>query len=497
MEADRVALRAQVTDAAALGTLAVVGVVAGEEGVVDDEAFVADEDAGERIADEFVAPLTQPWDAVPAADDEFAAGYTPPPAEFADAVSDEKTGEVNYDTRDLTPIVAIPATQRLDVDALLSAAPRRDDLTRVRGIGPRYAGLLAEHGIVTYDDLAAAAPDDLRAIIKPGPMQQINFTSWAAQASAFAATRSAAAGDDLQALEGIGPAYARRLNDRGITTFAQLAETDEATLADIISAPAWRRINFANWTAQAQLAAAGDEAGLRELQANLYRREGDNLSLIRGIGQRSAAGLRAAGLDTFAALAAASPEQVEAAVKSAGGRGGDYAAWIAEAGQRAAGRRVARPTRRTKAAYVVPCPQDLSAVPGIGTVFEQRLYTAGIGSYWELAELPAEELERILGARPGGVSIATIKTAAMQLAATSSSIGRAWDGTPPDDFEEVGGIGEIYERRLYEAGICTFAALAATSPERLAEVCQAPHLRGDDYAAWIAHAAELAAARSG
>ena len=483
MEADRAALHTRVADTAALSTLAVAGVVAADS---------------QRDADAIAGAEGAALVVVPAADDEFAVDYTPPPAEFGADVSDARTVEVD-DRLDLMPLAADDATQRFDTGELLPVSPpaRRDDLTRVRGIGPRYAALLAEHGIATYDDLAAADPEQLRAIINPGPMQRLNFTSWTAQASAFVATRDTVVGDDLQALEGIGPSYARRLNDRGITTFAQLAETDEATLADIISAPAWRRINYANWTTQARLAAAGDEAGLRELQANLYRREGDNLSLIRGIGQRSAAGLRAAGLDTFAALAAASPEEVEAAVRAAGGRGGDYAAWIAEAGQRAAGRRVARPTRRAKAAYVVPCPQDLSAVPGIGTVFEQRLYAAGIGSYWELAELPAEEMERILGARPGGVNIATIKTAAMQLAATSNSIGRAWDGTPPDDFEEVGGIGEIYERRLYEAGICTFAALAATTPERLVEICQAPHLRGADYAAWIAHAAELAAARSG
>ncbi len=505
VEADRADLRIQLADAAALSTLAVAGAVAGDKGSADGEDVIVGE---EIVADdvdmpavedvgEFVVPAAASWDAGSAAEDEFAAGYAPPPAEFAAVASDETTGEVNYDTRELAPFVVVTATQRLDIDEQPSAAPQRDDLTRVRGIGPRYAALLAERGITTYDDLAAAAPDDLRAIINPGPMQQINFTSWAAQASAFAATRGTVVGDDLQTLEGIGPAYARRLNESGITTFAQLAETDESTLAGIISAPAWRRINFGNWTAQARLAAAGDETGLRELQANLFRREGDNLSLIRGVGQRSAAGLRAAGLDTFAALAAASPEQVEEAVKSAGGRGGDYAAWIAEAGTRAAGRRVARPTRRVKAAYVVPCPQDLSAVPGIGSVLEQRLYAAGIGSYWELAELPTEELERILGARPGGVSVATIKTAAMQLAATSNTIGRSWDGTPPDDFEEVGGIGEVYERRLYEAGICTFVALAATAPERLAEICQAPHMRLPDYAAWIAHAAELVAARSG
>ena len=114
-----------------------------------------------------------------------------------------------------------------------------------------------------------------------------------------------------------------------------------------------------------------------------------------------------------------------------------------------------------------------------------------------MAELPGDELATLLNVRPGSIDIVAIQAEAMRLAVAGNSLGRAWDGTPPDDFEEVGGIGEIYERRLYEAGICTFAALAATSPERLAEVCQAPHLRGADYAAWIAHAAELAAARSG
>ena len=519
VEADRTDLRTQLADAAALSTLAVAGAVAGadagagadeaagdsgddriidgfavesdDDDIVDEFAIESDDD---RLVDEFDTPVTDGLIILPAAD-EFAADYTPPPAEFADAASYAPAAENDYATRDLTPVADEYDTR--DLTPVAPVAPRRDDLSRVRGIGPRYAALLAERGIVTYDDLAAADPEQLRAIINPGPMHRLNFTSWTAQAAAFAATRDTAAGDDLTKLEGIGPMYAARLNDKGITTFAQLAATDEGTLADVISAPAWRRINYADWKAQAELAAAGDTAGLQALQTRLFRREGDNLGLIRGIGQRSATGLRAAGFDTFAALAAATPQQVEEAVRAAGGRGGDYEAWIAEAGQRAAGRRVPRATRRVKAAYVVACPQDLSAVPGIGTVFEQRLYAAGIGSYWELAELPTDELERILGERPGGVSIAAIKTAAMQLAATSNSIGRAWDGTPPDDFEEVGGIGEIYERRLYEAGICTFAALAATAPERLAEICQAPHMRLPDYAAWITHAAELTAARSG
>jgi predicted flap endonuclease-1-like 5' DNA nuclease len=377
------------------------------------------------------------------------------------------------------------------------AAPARDDLTRVHGIGPKYADLLVAAGITSYDDLAAATPDQLRDIIRPSAMQQINFASWSAQAAALAATRTARVGDDLTELEGIGPVYAAKLRDRGIVSFADLAASDEATLAEIIAAPTWRRINYADWIAQARLAAAGDEAGLREMQDTLFRRGGDNLSLIQGLGGRSAAALQAAGIATFAALAATPPEQIDGILRDAGLRGGyDYNAWIGEAGLRAAGKRV--PSGRARPTYVVPCPQDLSAVHGVGPVFEERLYAAGIGTYWSLAELPDADLMTILDVRDfQGVDLAAIKAAAMRLAVESNSLGRAWDGTPPDDFDGLPGIGEVYERRLYEAGICTYAALAAASPERLAEVCKAPAGRTPDFAAWIALAAELAGARSG
>lgn len=402
-----------------------------------------------------------------------------------------------FDTRELTPILPATLGAALVAEAAREAerpAELRDDLTRIRGIGPKYAALLSEAGIHSFDDLAAADAAHLREIVKPGPMQQINFESWKAQAAAFAATRADRAGDDLTILEGIGPVYATRLRENGITTFADLAAAEEATLAGVINAPAWRRINYADWIAQARLAAAGDETGLREMQARLFQREGDNLNLIRGLGERSSAALRAAGIVTFADLAAAEPERVEAIVRGAGGRGGDYAAWIEEAQLRAGGKRVPSASRRPKAVYVVPCPQDLSAVYGVGSVFEERLYAAGIGSYWELAELPDDELETILDARvTGGVDVAAIRAAAMRLAVETDSLGRAWDGTPPDDFEVLGGIGEIYERRLYEAGICTFAALAATPAERLAEICRAPAARIPDYTAWIARARELAA----
>jgi predicted flap endonuclease-1-like 5' DNA nuclease len=150
------------------------------------------------------------------------------------------------------------------------------------------------------------------------------------------------AGDDLTRLEGIGPTYASRLREHGIVTFARLAETGEAALAEIIQAPAWRRPAFADWISQARLAAYGDEAGLAALQAELFSRRGDNLALIDGLGEKYAAALHTAGIASFAALAAATPEQIAAAVSAAGLRSADFGAWIDEAAQRAAGKRVAR-----------------------------------------------------------------------------------------------------------------------------------------------------------
>jgi len=401
--------------------------------------------------------------------------------------------------RDETENWVARAAAVLALGSSLTAEPAplnyHDDLTRVRGIGPRYAALLGEAGIHSYDDLGAASPDQLRDIIKPSAMQQINFDSWSRQARALAETRGVRAGDDLTELEGIGPVYAAKLRDRGITTFADLAAADEGTLSEIIGAPAWRKINYGEWIEQARLTASGDTIALQELKDRLFSRGSDNLGLIRGMGDRSATALQAAGITSFSALAQSSPQQLEEIIHNAGVRGGhDYEAWISEAELRAAGKRI--PGTRSRAVQIVPCPQDLSAVSGIGPVYEERLYAAGIGTYWSLAELPIEELARILELKSfQDVDLATISTAAMTMAAETNSLGRSWDGTSPDDFDGLPEIGEVYERRLYEAGICTYEAMAAATPEQLAAICKAPPMRTPNYAAWIVTAAELSAAK--
>ena len=233
------------------------------------------------------------------------------------------------------------------------------------------------------------------------------------------------------------------------------------------------------WIAQARLAASGDEAGLKALQDELFSRQGDdNLTLIQGIGKASADALQGAGIASYAALAAATPDQLSEIMSEAGVRRGNFDAWIEEAKMRAAGRRIARGGRTRSApagATAMPCPQDLGQVLGIGEVYEQRLYSVGVGTFWELSMIPQDELSEILEIQDfQDVDLESIQKQAKELAESTESMGRIWDGTEPDDFEVLEGIGEVYERRLYAAGICTFSALAELSVEKLTEICQAP-----------------------
>ncbi len=142
------------------------------------------------------------------------------------------------------------------------------------------------------------------------------------------------------------------------------------------------------------------------------------------------------------------------------------------------------------------CPQDLAMTKGIGAVFEQRLYAAGIGTFWELANLTGDDLKLVLELDDRQllrIDLDKVRADARRLAAETNSVGRVWQGAEADDFEVLEGIGNMYERKLYEAGICTYEALANTPIERLMEICPPTKLRKPDYAGWIAQARSLAA----
>jgi large subunit ribosomal protein L21 len=89
------------------------------------------------------------------------------------------------------------------------------------------------------------------------------------------------------------------------------------------------------------------------------------------------------------------------------------------------------------------------------------------------AEPPAQEKEAAAAAPPTSPEPPGARPAAAPAA---------------DDLAEVWGIGPIYRHRLAEAGVTTFAALAAAAPAAVAAATGVPEERA---AGWIAQAAAL------
>ncbi len=61
---------------------------------------------------------------------------------------------------------------------------------------------------------------------------------------------------ELQIIRGIGPTYARRLNEFGIRSFADLADCDPEQVASIIKKKNWQAVDIQNWLDEAKALAA-------------------------------------------------------------------------------------------------------------------------------------------------------------------------------------------------------------------------------------------------
>jgi len=75
--------------------------------------------------------------------------------------------------------------------------------------------------------------------------------------------------DDLTIIEGIGPKINQLLHDAGIQTFAQLAETDTASLKAILEPAGMRFIDPSSWAEQARLVSEGKMEDFEELTSRL------------------------------------------------------------------------------------------------------------------------------------------------------------------------------------------------------------------------------------
>ncbi len=123
-------------------------------------------------------------------------------------------------------------------------------------------------------------------------------------------------------------------------------------------------------------------------------------------------------------------------------------------------------------------------INGIGPVYEKRLNEAGIQTFAELAALTPERVHAII--HPESWQHidpeAWINEARLLLRRSN-----------PDPLVDINGIGPVYQDRLFDARIYTFAQLAAMTTEQLAAIIQPEEWQGVEFDRWIAEAAQFAA----
>ncbi len=259
---------------------------------------------------------------------------------------------------------------------------------------------------------------------------------------------------------------------------------------------------------------SASSAGMAALQDQLAELEGQKVELDAQLaelaGQKAELdtqlGERAAEIEALQArlgeLEAAVAAQAEPEAKRSAGLSIPEAAELSEA----LARLPSIKTHAVSAAIVAgaqpvlsPRIQALTDVHGVGSVFQQRLYNAGIGTYWELASVPDAELEETLqipALRRSKIDLGQMRAEAYALAQQTDTVGLLWDGDHVDDFESLPGVGKTFEKRLYEAGITTYEQLVATDIPTLQGIVRAPALLEVSYEAWIEQAQQLLSART-
>ncbi len=263
--------------------------------------------------------------------------------------------------------------------------------------------------------------------------------------------------DDLTQIEGIGPKIADLLSSAGITTYARLEKTSVEQLRQILATAGG---SFAvhdpeTWPAQAALAANDEWDKLKAWQNSLYggveveptaAANQEDLTRIEGVGPKTQGLLYAAGITTYAQLAATDADQIRAILAANGMAGHDPETWPAQAALAANDEwdklqawqdqlDGGRPSAEAPAAD--QAVEDLKLIEGVGPKVEELLYAAGITSYTALGNTEVSQIRRLL-AEAGGL-MATFDPSTWPDQAKLAAAGE-WDKLKAWQAELDGGI---------------------------------------------------------
>jgi predicted flap endonuclease-1-like 5' DNA nuclease len=121
--------------------------------------------------------------------------------------------------------------------------------------------VIVDEESVESDESNVVEPEPIIAVIEEG-VEEILETIEEAVAETIEP-------DDLKKIEGIGPKISMLLAEKGILTFAQLADQTPEQLQEVLDEASIRIANPTTWAEQAKLAAQGDWEQLADLQDNL------------------------------------------------------------------------------------------------------------------------------------------------------------------------------------------------------------------------------------
>jgi len=121
-------------------------------------------------------------------------------------------------------------------DKVINFVKRRRKHSSKRTVGHRQ-----QLTLVRITDILESGADKsgVKAAIGAGSAPKAAAPAAAPKAAKAAPAAAAAGADDLTAITGVGPAAAKKLNEAGITTYAQLAAVDAASFEAVKVKPEW------------------------------------------------------------------------------------------------------------------------------------------------------------------------------------------------------------------------------------------------------------------
>lgn len=141
--------------------------------------------------------------------------------------------------------------------------------------------------------------------------------------------------DDLSRIDGIGPFIEKKLNDIGVTSFAQIAKWSDDDIASITQQIQYfeGRIVKDNWVGQAQILMNEPPQVEPVIEDKAAAVKEDNLKVIEGIGPKIEAILKKAGIQSLDELAKADPADIQFILEQEGPKYKmhDPATWPAQA----------------------------------------------------------------------------------------------------------------------------------------------------------------------